>query len=284
MTPRIIDIHPHIISADTARYPIAPQHGHRSNWSATRPVTFEQLVAEMDAAGVAKAAIVHSSTTYGTDNSYVADSVASQPGRFTGVYSFNLLAPDALRMFDHWLERGMGGIRLFTGGATHQTEGSWLVDPATFPIWERCADLGMTMVVQTTPAGLPMVDQLARRFPKVRIALDHCGRPVLEEGPPYPACAGLFDLAKHDNVYLKITPKTFERAEAAPGGPEAFFPQLVKVFGADHRAFGSNFPASAGPLKALIDQGNACFASLGDDDRAWIWGRTAQVLYPTLAD
>jgi predicted TIM-barrel fold metal-dependent hydrolase len=129
-----------------------------------------------------------------------------------------------------------------------------------------------------------MVDQLARRFPKVRIALDHCGRPVLEEGPPYPACAGLFDLAKHDNVYLKITPKTFERAEAAPGGPEAFFPQLVKVFGADHLAFGSNFPASAGPLKALIDQGNACFASLGDDDRAWIWGRTAQVLYPTLAD
>ena len=38
-----------------------------------------QLVAEMDDAGVAKAAIVHSSTTYGNDNSYVADSVAAQP-------------------------------------------------------------------------------------------------------------------------------------------------------------------------------------------------------------
>lgn len=283
MQPEIIDIHPHIISPDTARYPIAPQHGHRSNWSTTRPIDFAQLIAEMDAAGVAKAAIVHSSTTYGHNNAYVADSVANQPQRFTGVYSFDLLAPDALTTFDYWLARGMGGIRLFTGGATHQTDGSWLVDPATFPIWERCAEIGMTIVVQTTPAGLAMVAQLAERFPDVRIALDHCGRPVLDGGAPYAACAELFALAKYDNVYLKITPKTFELAQAAPGGADAFFAHLVKVFGADHLAFGSNFPASAGPLKKLIEQGQACFAALSDEDRAWIWGRTAKVLYPMLA-
>ncbi|MES2261847.1 MAG: amidohydrolase family protein [Pseudomonadota bacterium] len=284
MTPEIIDIHPHIISTDTARYPIAPQHGHRSNWSATRPVTFEQLVADMDAAGIAKAAIVHSSTTYGQNNAYVADSVAAQPERFTGVYSFDLLAPDALKTFDYWLERGMGGIRLFTGGATHQTDGSWLVNPATFPIWQRCAEIGMTIVIQTTPDGLGMVAQLAERFPTVRIALDHCGRPVLENGFPYDACAGLFGLAKYDNIYLKITPKTFELAQAAPGGAEAFFPHLVKLFGAHRLAFGSNYPASAGPLKKLVEQGQACFALLSEEERAWIWGRTAKILYPTLAD
>ena len=284
MTPEIIDIHPHIISTDTVRYPVAPQHGHRSKWSATRPVTFEQLVAEMDEAGVAKAAIVHSSTTYGHNNSYVADSVAQDPKRFTGVYSFDVMAPDALKTFDHWLANGMGGIRLFTGGATHQTDGSWLVDPATFPIWERCAEIGMTMVVQTTPEGLSMVAELATRFPTVKIALDHCGRPDLEDGPPYARCAALFDLAKYDNVYLKVTPKTFDLAQAAPGGAEAFFPQLVKVFGADHLAFGSNYPASAGPLKNLIEQGNACFAALSEEEHAWVWGRTAKVLYPSLAD
>lgn len=284
MTPEIIDIHPHIISTDTVRYPIAPQQGHRSNWSATRPITFEQLVAEMDEAGVAKAAIVHSSTTYGQNNSYVADSVAMQPKRFTGVYSFDLLTPDALKTFDYWLAHGMGGIRLFTGGATHQTDGRWLVNPATFPIWERCAEIGMTIVIQTTPVGLCMVAELAERFPMVRIALDHCGRPVLEDGLPYAACAGLFDLAKYENIFIKITPKTFELAQAAPGGAEAFFPHLVKVFGADHLAFGSNYPASAGPLKKLIDQGHACFASLSDGERAWVWGRTAKILYPTLAN
>lgn len=284
MKPEIIDIHPHIVSTDTTRYPIAPHKGHRSDWSATRAVTFEQLIAEMDEAGVSKAAIVHSSTTYGHNNGYVAESVAKLPQRFTGVYSFDLLAPDALNTFDHWLANGMGGIRLFTGGATNQSDASWLTDPATFPIWERCAEIGMTMVVQTTPAGLPMVAQLAKRFPTVKIALDHCARPVLDGGPPYPACAELFGLAKYDNVYLKITPRTFDLAQAAEGGAQAFFQHLVKIFGADHLAFGSNYPASAGPLKKLIEQGNACFASLTDDERTWVWGRTAQVLYPTLAN
>lgn len=280
----IIDIHPHIVSPDTKKYPLDPLGGTQSTWSTERPTTYHQLLAAMDEAGVAKAAIVHSSTTYGHNNSYVADSVAKDPKRFTGVYSFDLLAPDALETFEYWRARGMGGIRLFTGGATHQTDGSWLVDPATFRIWERCAELGMTMVVQTNPAGLHMVEELAKRFPNVRIALDHCGRPNLEEGLPYPASAALFELAKHDNIYLKITPKTFELAQAAPGGADAFFPHLVKVFGADHLAFGSNYPASAGPLKKLIEQGQACFAALSDEERAWIWGRTAKVLYPSLAD
>ncbi len=283
MSPEIIDIHPHIISTDIARYPISPQQGHRSNWSSTRPITFEQLVAEMDESGVAKAAIVHSSTTYGHNNAYVADCVAQQPKRVTGVYSFDVAAPDALKTFDHWLARGMGGIRLFTGGSTHQGDGSWLVDPATFPIWKRCADLGMTMVVQTTPNGLGMVATLAQRFPSVKIALDHCARPTLDGGPPYEACAELFGLSRFENVYLKITPRTFDLAQKAPGGAEAFFPKLVEVFGADHLAFGSNYPASAGPLKQLIAQGNACFESLTEEDRAWIWGRTAKLLYPTLA-
>jgi hypothetical protein len=36
-------------------------------------------------------------------------------------------------------------------------------------------------------------------------------------------------------------------------------------------------------LKNLVEQGNACFAALGDEERAWVWGRTAKVLYPMLA-
>ncbi|WP_077034602.1 amidohydrolase [Pelomonas sp. KK5] len=283
MHPEIIDIHPHIVSTDVTRYPIAPQSGHRSDWSATRAIDFEQLIAEMDESGVAKAAIVHSSTTYGHNNTYVAESVAKNPQRFTGVYSFDLLAPDALKTFDYWLMHGMGGIRLFTGGATHQTDGSWLVNPLTFPIWERCAEIGMTMVVQTTLAGLPMVEQLARRFPTVKIAIDHCARPVLDGGPPYAASSELFAMAKYRNVYLKITPRTFDLAQAAPGGADAFFAKLVSVFGADRLAFGSNYPASKGPLKTLIEQGYRCFAALSEADRAWIWGGTAKILYPMLA-
>src|SRR5262245_21772632 len=101
--PSIVDIHPHIVSPDTQKYPLDPLGGTQSTWSAERPTTYDDLLRARDEAGVAKAAIVHSSTAYGYDNRYVADAVAAVPSRFTGVYSIDVLAPDAVKTFDHWL-------------------------------------------------------------------------------------------------------------------------------------------------------------------------------------
>src|SRR5579871_305901 len=89
MPSGIIDIHPHIVSKDSERYPITPLEGKRSDWSQKRSVDLGEMVDAMDEAGVGKAALVHSSTTYGYDCSYVADSVAREPERFTGVFSVN---------------------------------------------------------------------------------------------------------------------------------------------------------------------------------------------------
>ena len=48
---------------------------------------------------------------------------------------------------------------------------------------------------------------LAKRFPNVPIILDHLGRPVVTDGPPYTAAQSLFDLAPVANIYLKLTPR-----------------------------------------------------------------------------
>src|SRR5215813_6375993 len=114
MPTTTIDIHPHIIASDAVRYPLAPLGGHQSDWSRTRPVTVEQLVAAMDEAGVQKAAIVQASTCYGHDNSYVADAVAAHSDRFTGVFSVDVLAPDARERIRHRMDRRLTGMRLFT--------------------------------------------------------------------------------------------------------------------------------------------------------------------------
>lgn len=284
MTSRIVDIHPHVISDDPERYPVAPLGGIRSGWSAKRPATFEELVKAMDEAGVDKAAIVHSSTTYGFDNSYLADCIATSPDRFTGVYAIDVLQADAVEKFDYWLTRGMTGIRLFTGGSTNQTAGEWLVDPRTFPVWERASEIGMTIVVQTIPSGLHMVTELLERFPKVNVALDHLARPELEDGPPYEAADSLFALSRYENLYLKLTPTSCARMSAGDATPESFLPRLVEAFGADHIAFGSNYPASEGSLKTLVTQMQERLECLPEDDRGWIMSRTAQLLYPVLAD
>src|SRR5258708_35307346 len=75
----VIDIHPHIIANDTKRYPLAPLGGHQSDWSRTRPVTTEQMIAAMDTAGGPKAAIPHASTPYRGRNASLAAPVAACP-------------------------------------------------------------------------------------------------------------------------------------------------------------------------------------------------------------
>ena len=66
--------------------------------------------------------------------------------------------------------------------------------------------------------------------------------------------------------------------------PETFFKKLTDEFGASRLAWGSNYPASAGPLSKLLGVARECLASVRSQDQEWIFARTAQSLYPALVD
>ena len=166
MASKIIDIHPHIISKDTKRYPITPLGGKQSVWSAERPIDFENLIASMNEAGVDKAAIVHSSTTYGYDNSYMVDSIATQPKRFTGVGSVDFAAPDASEKIRYWHGKGVTGLRIFSAGSTMEKQADTLDDPKTFKAWETCEALKIPVVTQLRREGLYMLYTLIRELPQ----------------------------------------------------------------------------------------------------------------------
>ena len=279
----IIDIHPHIISDDETRYPPAPLFGKRSDWSQERPNTVEALIAAMDEAGVSKAAVVHSSTTYGFDNSYVVDGCNAFADRLIAVGSVDVAAPDACAVIRDWVDKGLKGLRIFTGGSTKDFDPTELENPAAYPAWELLGELGIPMCIQTGPIGLPQVTDLARRFANVNIILDHLGRPDVLDGPPYANAASLFELAALPNIYLKLTPRIFGDVKKGAASAETFFPKVIEAFGADHCAWGSNFPTSPGTMLEILQTAQAGLAALSDDDRAWVFGKTAAQLYPALA-
>ena len=279
-----IDIHPHIISTDRTRYPRAPLGGRQSDWSETRPVSAEQLIAAMDEAGVQKAAIVQASTCYGHDNSYVAEAVAAHPDRFTGVFSADVLAPDARERMRHWMNRRLTGMRLFTFGSTMSEQASWIDDPKSFPAWQYAGEAGLSICMQMSAKGLPQLTGMLERFPNVKVILDHAARPQIDDGPPYAAAASLFALARYPNVYLKLTERTFGEAKKGKATAETFFQRVVGEFGAQRLAWGSNFPSSEGSLPQLLALGRSSLACLPQQDRDWIFAKTAQSLYPALAD
>jgi predicted TIM-barrel fold metal-dependent hydrolase len=280
----IIDIHPHIVSPDTKKYPLDPLGGTQSTWSTERPTTYHQLLDAMDAAGVAKAAIVHSSTAYGYDNSYVADAVAAVPERFTGVYSIDVLAPDAIKTFDYWLGRGCTGMRLFTTGSTLPNQATFFVDPKADPFWEHAQARNIPVCMQMKQEGIPLLRQVMDRFPKITMILDHFSRAPFEDGPPYAKAQALFDLARYKQVYLKVTPINVTPKSWGNGSPETFFGKIVDVFGAERIAWGSNFPNSIGTMKEILAAAQKAFSFAKASDQDWIFGKTAQTLYPVLKD
>jgi len=284
MTSKFVDIHPHVISDDEGAYPPAPLFGKRSDWSQERPSTVETLIASMDEAGVAKAAVVHSSTTYGFDNSYVVDACNRYADRLIAVGSVDVLAPDAVDTIRSWVDRGLKGLRVFTGGSTKEFDPSELDDPRAYAAWELLGELGLTMCIQTGPVGLAAVTALAKRFPNVPIILDHLGRPDVTDGAPYANAQSLFDLAPIESIYLKLTPRIMGDSKKGEATPETLFPKLVDVFGAQRMAWGSNYPTSPGTLVEIKATAEARLACLTDADREWIFAKTAQKLYPALDD
>ena len=284
MTSKFVDIHPHVISDDEGAYPPAPLFGKRSDWSQERPSTVETLIASMDEAGVAKAAVVHSSTTYGFDNSYVVDACNRYADRLIAVGSVDVLAPDAVETIRAWVDKGLKGLRVFTGGSTKEFDPSELDDPRAYPAWELLGELGLTMCIQTGPVGLAAVTALAKRFPNVPIILDHLGRPDVTDGAPYANAQSLFDLAPIESIYLKLTPRIMGDSKKGEATPETLFPKLVDVFGAQRMAWGSNYPTSPGTLAEIKATAESRLACLTDTDREWIFAKTAQKLYPALDD
>ncbi|MFC0410148.1 amidohydrolase family protein [Roseomonas elaeocarpi] len=284
MASRYVDIHPHVISTDEKRYPHSPLFGKQSDWSKERPTEVENLIEFMDEAGVEKAAIVQSSTCYGYDNSYVCDAVQRYPGRFTAVGSVDLMQPDAPQTIRGWTERGLTGLRLFTGGSTKEFDTSELDDPRSFAAWETAGELGLPICIQTGPVGLAQVAGLAKRFPQVKIILDHLARPVIDDGAPYKKAVSLFALAPFENVYLKLTPRIFTTVVQGAARPDTFFPKLIEMFGASRLAWGSNYPASEGSMKENLEIAEDRLSVVGEADRRQIFARTAQSLYPTLKD
>ncbi len=280
---KIIDVHCHVVSPDRVRYPLAPLGGKQSDWSSERPTTPEQLLAAMDAAGVAKAAVVQASTAYGHDSSYLADSLKRCPDRFTGVFSVDPLAADALAQMDRWVDLGMTGMRVFTTGSTMPGQQTWLDDERAYPVWEKAGKLNLPVAMQMTAEGIPLLLTIVKRFPQTNFLLDHLARPVINDGPPYAKATSLWDIAQYGNIYLKMTSRTVEHCQAGLATPESFMEKLMETFGSRRILWGSNFPAHDDTLPNIVRETLHVLASLSAQDQTNILSGTAEQLYPVLS-
>lgn len=275
----VIDNHTHVISTDRERYPAAPIGGRQSAWSQAHPVDIDGLLHALDDAGIAKAVVVQASTVYGHDNRYVVEAVRAHPDRFLGVYSIDAVAPDAVERIKYWQSEGLSGFRLFTTGTTMPGQADWLGHEDSYPAWAYAEEQDIPVCLQMTIQGLPALRELLKRFPGVRVLLDHCARPDLSDGRPYRRAEDLFDLAAFPGVHLKLTHRALAAAGQGASVPTEFVADLVAAYGANRIAWGSNFPAAEGTPADLLAQARKATAGLSQTDQELIFGGTSAAFY-----
>ncbi len=275
----IVDTHVHVISDDQQKYPRKVTRGALYDW--VQDMTAETLLSLNAQAGIDKTVLVQAYSAYKYDNSYTADCAAKYPDRFTSVCILDPTRSETPGQLTYWVkQRGMRGIRLFT---TTETEGTWLDDPRTFPVWERAASLGIPICVMALFHRIPRVRTVLERFPNVTVALDHLAVPRLSAGPPYDSVQPLFELVRFPNLYLKFSSVSLYAARRGKSTPKEFFTRLIDRFGARRLMWGSNFPATYDrSLKDQFDLASQELSFLPQEDQRWIFGETALTLWPML--
>jgi L-fuconolactonase len=243
----------------------------------------ETLLFQMERYGVGHAVLVQMQGQ--TNNDYLFACVRRYPGRFAPVVVVDTDRPDAPETLQRLAEQGASGVRL---RATTRSPGD---DPLA--IWRAAGRLGLAVscVGSSAEFAADAFAGLVAALPEVHIVIEHLGG-----HSPVDADAGralsqrVFALARFPNTSIKIPglgefcPRAMPVTEPFPfiQPIPPYLPQAYAAFGPQRMMWGSDYP----PVDAREGYGNALhgtmaqFADKSEDDRAAIFGGTADATFP----
>ena len=270
----IIDTHTHVVSSDKVKHPLDP--GARG-WSTEVSNDVEDLIAEMDRAGVDFATLVQPNGTYGLDNIYQCDSANQYAPRTVSVGILDPAAPDAADKLSYWVnEHDMKGVRL-QSQAEHD-------DSRCDALWQRAESLGIPISLGGggSPDKVDRMRNVGARHPNVIFAPDHfAGWSGADDKAAM--TTALEELAKLSNAHLRISSTSLGPYADLTSPEQELFRRVIGAFTPQRVMWGSNFPGTRdGGYTALVQLGQTALSWLSDEDRAWIMGETAHKLWPTL--
>lgn len=269
----LIDSHLHVWRACKPEQPAIKTHvGPEVD------VPIEEATAVLDEHKVKRAVLVQPLFP-GEDNSYVAACARAQPERFAAVCVVDPRIGGAEDRLEHWVGQGCRGLRLRPRIAE---EAGVFGDPATFPLWEAAARRKVVVSVLSSPKDNPTIGNLAARFPKVPIVVDHLGHPDVAAGTFAPGFQQLLALADYPNVSIKLSGFYHFSCEPYPFRDcWDLLRSVYDTFGPSRLVWGSDYPhvtvtcGYRGAAEFLDDVG----IPWSTKERNQVLGRNAQRLY-----
>ena len=271
----IIDTHTHVVSSDKVKHPL---DSGASGWSLEVSNDVEDLIAEMDKAGVECATLVQPNGTYALDNSYQCDSAKQYSPRTVSVGILDPAASDAADKLSYWVnEHDMKGVRLQSQANPD--------DSRCDALWKMAESLEIPISLGGggTVEKVDQMRNIGARHPNVIFAPDHFAGWSGSEDKSGMTTA-LEGLAKLSNAHLRISSTSLGPYENLDSAGKDLFRRVIEAFTPRRVMWGSNFPSSRhGGYIGQVQLGQTALPWLSDTDRNWIMGETAHKLWPTLA-
>lgn len=245
-------------------------------------VTFDEMAAAMNRAGVAAALLVTPGGIYGNDNSYAFDAAREMPDRFAVVARLDHRDERVSSRIRELAETsGCVGIRLvvFTRDQVRDWE-----EGRMLPLLSAAAENGLPVCIYP-PLRLATVPAVIRRLPGLRLIIDHLGvrqPPLLppdEDGlAELPALLALADCA---DLYVKVT-GLHELSRRPPPFADLAdaLRRVVGAFGADRLMWGSDWTRDTDRVSyrdtvAYVVEGSA----LSEAERKLLLGGTLRKVF-----
>ncbi len=234
----IIDTHLEVWTFDP-KFPF--HHPERPDLKRTNmEAPIENQVAQMKDFGL-KYAVLITPRFYGWDNSYTSYSLHKYPDRFVAHGLINPLDPDVAGRLRYWVkEHGFQGMRF---SPIYHPKSTWLNSKAHYPLWKEAERLGAVFNYYILPHQMPMLEEMAGRFPGVKIVIDHLGKPDLREPDPWTGFRLMFRLKKFPQVWVSASePYELSREDFPYRDVYPFFKATYEEFGPRHLIWGTGYP------------------------------------------
>lgn len=234
----IIDTHLEVWTLDP-KFPF----GHPENLNAKPAISapIENQVAQMRDFALRYAVLINP-RYYGWDNSYIAHSLKTYPKLFV---AHGLLEPENPKAADklrYWVqEHGFQGMRF---SPIYHPKSTWLNSKDHYPLWREAEKLGAVFNFYIAPHQMPMLADMAGRFPGVKIIVDHAGKPDLKSPDCWPEFRKMFALKKFPQVWISNS-EPYEMSETKRYPYEdtwPFYKAIYEEFGGKQLVWGTGYP------------------------------------------
>mgnify|MGYP000865951332 CR=1 FL=1 len=274
--PLLFDTHAHLVADDQVRYPRNPMQraadapyrhpgvigkpgGHHGPNPVNEVPDALRMLQWMKQENVDGMVAVQKRMIYRYDNSYILDSSDKYPDLFSAVVILDAEDEGTPALIRTQVQANqLAGVRLF-GGRNSDGRMPWLNSPAALRTWDVVQEFGLVMDIEVLSQGgggpsVPAIIELARKYPAIRIVLDHLLEPEMEEGEHFGLDERYQTLSGEKNIFLKFTSINLDicREENIPAA--SVLRRAVDMFGADHLMWGPDTGTSSGTYREMVQR------------------------------